>query len=74
MLLTEEPGCVVNGLFALISFMTSHCNSIINGITFCRYLEAEGMEKTYNFTQDQLISAVDEEVSKKVCGCNFVLA
>ncbi|CAG8636660.1 10693_t:CDS:10, partial [Paraglomus brasilianum] len=29
------------------------------------YLEAEGMEKTYNFTQDQLISAVDEEVSKK---------
>lgn len=30
------------------------------------YLEAEGLEKTYNFRQDQLVKEVDLNTSKKV--------
>ena len=31
------------------------------------YLEAEGIEKTYNYRQDQLSKEVDINTSQKVC-------
>jgi hypothetical protein len=36
------------------------------------YLEAEGMEKTYNFRQEELAKNVDINTSKKVCYLIFV--
>ena len=33
---------------------------------FRRYLEAEGMEKTYKFRQSELKEAVDESTAKKI--------
>lgn len=31
------------------------------------YLVAEGMEKTFKFTQDQIVEHVDEAAARKVC-------